>query len=245
MNRFLPPPQTFVAKDKTLAVVRSEIEKFAYDVLPKVIGTVMRESEQRCAALEAQIAELRTAMQEFRFVPWSEGKTFRAGNICSLGGALYACTADTEAKPAPDSNGWVLLMAKPRDGRDGRDAPAPPPPASPGGPRSVRTQRYGSFDRAYALTDNVGGVFVTETFASKKTKWGWTLGVGTEWAMWNNWSLKSEVLYAAFENDSNTFTSVLNGPPGRNFDHQDNVWISRIGLNYRFGDWGKGVRAAY
>jgi outer membrane immunogenic protein len=93
---------------------------------------------------------------------------------------------------------------------------------------------WGTFDRTHALTDNVGGVFVTETFSSRKTKWGWTLGVGTEWAAWDNWSIKSEFLYARFESDTVAFTSVLNGPPARNFDYQDNVWISRIGLNYRF-----------
>jgi outer membrane immunogenic protein len=80
----------------------------------------------------------------------------------------------------------------------------------------------------------------TETFTSNKSKWGWALGFGTEWAMWGNWSLQSEVLYARFEQDETSFTCVAAitcGPPGelKRFDHHDSVWVSKIGLNYRFG----------
>jgi len=46
--------------------------------------------------------------------------------------------------------------------------------------------------------------------------------------MWDNWSLKSEVLYAHFENDSVSYTTLLEGPRTSRFDHQDSVWISRI-----------------
>jgi outer membrane immunogenic protein len=89
---------------------------------------------------------------------------------------------------------------------------------------------------------------LTETFESNKNKWGWTLGVGTEWAMWGNWSLQSEVLFAKFEKDETSFTcsaAITCGPPGelKRFDHHDSVWISKIGLNYRFG--GPGVVAKY
>lgn len=71
-----------------------------------------------------------------------------------------------------------------------------------------------------------------------KNRLGWTAGVGTEWSFAPNWSLKSEVLYMRFEKDETTFTGVApignTGVPYR-FDSQDQVFISRIGVNYRFG----------
>ena len=71
------------------------------------------------------------------------------------------------------------------------------------------------------------------------------MGVGTEWAMWGNWSLQSEVLYARFEKDETSFTCAVfcGTPESKRFDHHDSVWISKIGLNYRFG--GAPVMAKY
>lgn len=74
---------------------------------------------------------------------------------------------------------------------------------------------------------------------SDRTRFGWAAGVGTEWAFAPNWSLKSEVLYMRFEKDDATFvgtgTGVGNlGVPYR-MEMQDQVVVSRIGVNYRFG----------
>jgi outer membrane immunogenic protein len=106
---------------------------------------------------------------------------------------------------------------------------------------------FADFKRSYSQIDlNTPG---TETFETRKSKWGWTLGVGTEWAMWGNWSLQSEVLYARFEKDEVSFTcaaAITCGPATpelKRFDHHDSVWISKIGLNYRFG--GPAVAARY
>jgi outer membrane immunogenic protein len=80
------------------------------------------------------------------------------------------------------------------------------------------------------------------SFSSSHTRWGWTAGVGTEWAISGNWSLKSEFLYMRFRDDDTSFGAVTVGAvnfgvPGRSysFNHNDEVWVSRIGLNYRFG----------
>jgi outer membrane immunogenic protein len=105
---------------------------------------------------------------------------------------------------------------------------------------------FANFRRSATQTDV--GLGVSEIFASNKTKWGWTLGVGTEWQVWGNWSIQSEVLYAHFEKDETTFLCVAAftcGAPGelKRFDHHDSVWVTKIGLNYRFG--GAPVRAAY
>ena len=102
---------------------------------------------------------------------------------------------------------------------------------------------YGHFNRTATQTDL--NTPASEIFSSSKTKWGWTMGVGTEWAMWGNWSLQSEVLYARFEKDETSFTCAVfcGTPESKRFDHHNSVWISKIGLNYRFG--GAPVMAKY
>jgi outer membrane immunogenic protein len=96
---------------------------------------------------------------------------------------------------------------------------------------------FGDFRRSWTLSENAGDT--VETFHYSRTRWGWTAGFGTEWAMWGNWSLKSEVLYARFEKDEETFTSAFfDEGDSKRFESHDSVWVTRIGLNYRFGDFG-------
>jgi outer membrane immunogenic protein len=71
--------------------------------------------------------------------------------------------------------------------------------------------------------------------ATSETKFGWTAGMGGEYAFANNWSAKLEYLYL----DIGT-TAVRMVDPGRPatfidyaFRHRDN--IVRVGLNYHFG----------
>ena len=94
---------------------------------------------------------------------------------------------------------------------------------------------WGYFERSYTQTDN--NTPVSESFSNSRTKWAWVAGFGSEWAAWGNWSIQSEVLYARFEKDEQTFTCAVfcGTPETKRFDHQDSVWISKIGLNYRFG----------
>jgi outer membrane immunogenic protein len=72
-----------------------------------------------------------------------------------------------------------------------------------------------------------------DSFEQSQTRWGWTAGFGAEWAFARNWSFKSEVLYANFTDRtySHTFPSFGNA----SFTDSDQVWVSRIGINYRFG----------
>lgn len=99
---------------------------------------------------------------------------------------------------------------------------------------------YANFDRSYTITED--NPLTTVAFNSSGTRWGWTAGVGSEWAFSGNWSLKSEFLYMRFVNNDVTHTGVtVNGVnfgvPGRAyaFNNQDEAWVTRIGLNYRFG----------
>jgi outer membrane immunogenic protein len=94
---------------------------------------------------------------------------------------------------------------------------------------------YANFDRTWSFFEDVSAT--TTNFASQKTLWGWTGGVGTEWAWTPNWSVKSEVLYMRFASDDTRVTGVA--PAGvtgvaYRLGSQDSVWITRIGLNYRW-----------
>jgi outer membrane immunogenic protein len=102
---------------------------------------------------------------------------------------------------------------------------------------------YANFRRNYAFFQD--GPAHTNVFSSDNTKLGWVAGAGAEWALPNNWTLKGEFLYMSFEGDRVTVAGDGNGigNAGVNYrlDSQESLWVSRIGLNYRFGgDAGKG-----
>jgi outer membrane immunogenic protein len=107
---------------------------------------------------------------------------------------------------------------------------------------------YANFDRSFTVFEDAPAT--TVAFNSSGTRWGWTAGLGSEWAFSSNWSLKSEVLYMRFTSHDTThigatINAVNFGVPGRAyaFNNQDEAWITRIGVNYRFG--GGGVLARY
>jgi outer membrane immunogenic protein len=99
---------------------------------------------------------------------------------------------------------------------------------------------YANFRRNYAYFQD--GPAHTNVFSSDNTKLGWAAGVGAEWALANNWTLRGEFLYMGFEQDRVTAAGdgIGIGAAGVSYrlDSQDSLWVSRIGLNYRFGDVG-------
>jgi outer membrane immunogenic protein len=102
---------------------------------------------------------------------------------------------------------------------------------------------YANFRRNYAYFQD--GPAHTNVFSSDNTKLGWAAGAGAEWALANNWTLRGEFLYMGFEQDRVTAAGdgIGIGAAGVSYrlDSQDSLWVSRIGLNYRFGgDAGKG-----
>ena len=93
----------------------------------------------------------------------------------------------------------------------------------------------------YVTGGIAGGHFKTDWINSfdgfavttKEWRWGWTAGFGTEWAWTPNVSLKSEVLYVDFV-DRDHRAAFADGF-AFNFKHSDLAWISRVGLNVKFG----------
>ncbi len=91
-------------------------------------------------------------------------------------------------------------------------------------------------------TDLNGGATPFDSHEFSEWRWGWVAGFGTEWAFAPSWTFKSEVLYANFADREQSFAFPGFGPA--TFTHSDAVWISRIGVNYRFGGYAPGPVAA-
>jgi outer membrane immunogenic protein len=76
---------------------------------------------------------------------------------------------------------------------------------------------------------------VVRTATFTDWRWGWTAGVGTEWAFGNNLSLKTEVLYVNLVDRDYQVGPWFGVNDRVRFSHSDSMWVSRVGLNYRFG----------
>lgn len=71
-------------------------------------------------------------------------------------------------------------------------------------------------------------------FHNHDVVWGWTGGVGTEFSLGCNFSLGAEVLYMQFDDRTHDH---LEDSVRFAFGHSDSVFLGRLALNYRFGDW--------
>jgi outer membrane immunogenic protein len=70
----------------------------------------------------------------------------------------------------------------------------------------------------------------TSSFSFSDTRWGWTAGVGSEWALRKNVTFKSEIVYMNF--GDNHYAFIDDDP--FNFSTQDSMWVGRAGVNVRF-----------
>ncbi len=65
--------------------------------------------------------------------------------------------------------------------------------------------------------------------SESKTRLGWTLGAGVEYALWSNWTTKLEYLYADLGKSTCSTTAC-----GVDTEVSFKTSIVRVGLNYRF-----------
>jgi outer membrane immunogenic protein len=96
-----------------------------------------------------------------------------------------------------------------------------------------------------------GGAWMSDTYhqflngairaTESQTFNGWTVGGGVEYLISRNWSWFAEYNYADFgRSKTSCFTGACN------FQQQQHLSTVLVGINYRFGDWGKGpVSAKY
>ncbi|MBR1285656.1 porin family protein [Bradyrhizobium sp. AUGA SZCCT0177] len=92
----------------------------------------------------------------------------------------------------------------------------------------------------YLFTDTFAAA--NESASISSTRYGWTAGVGGEYALMNGWSIKAEYLYVDLGRASTTSNnlSVFAGAtplPLQTFTHTVNLTsnIGRVGINYKFG----------
>ena len=63
--------------------------------------------------------------------------------------------------------------------------------------------------------------------------WGWAAGFGAEWRWSDRVSLRSETLYIeTLDRNYSAFVPFLGG--SRNFTDSNQIWLSRVALNYKF-----------
>ena len=93
---------------------------------------------------------------------------------------------------------------------------------------------YANLSHTFTVTDD-GSTPPLERFSADRGRWGGVIGVGTEWAWSPNWSIKSEFLYYRFQQETTSGISPNGSPDPVHFDNNDSMWVSRIGLNYRWG----------
>jgi len=74
-------------------------------------------------------------------------------------------------------------------------------------------------------------------FSASVDDWrpGWVAGFGSEWAWSDRWTLRSEFLYIGTPDRGYSRTTVGTAERSAFFNQHDSIFISRIGLTYRFG----------
>jgi outer membrane immunogenic protein len=87
---------------------------------------------------------------------------------------------------------------------------------------------------------NINGAFVGCSTAGSADRWGWTAGVGVEWAFATNWSAMIEYDHYGFDTKTIQMNVINNSfavtPANLNVRHD--IDTVKVGINYRF--WSPG-----
>ena len=72
---------------------------------------------------------------------------------------------------------------------------------------------------------------------NKETRWGWMVGVGAEYALWDAWSIKAEYNHLDFGTRRETLAPLpaCVGCTAFDYDVRQTIDLVKVGLNYRFG----------
>ena len=73
-------------------------------------------------------------------------------------------------------------------------------------------------------------------------KWGWTVGTGLEFGLWDHWSGKVEYDFMQFGSRTFSFSTDAHNffeePLNVSTQLKEQIHVVKIGLNYRWGAWG-------
>ena len=79
---------------------------------------------------------------------------------------------------------------------------------------------------------------VSTSVSNSSTNWGWTAGVGLEYAFWGGLSGRVEYDYIGLTNMNITVPSTSATLPGDTFTGSNrSIQMITVGLNYKFGGW--------
>ncbi len=87
---------------------------------------------------------------------------------------------------------------------------------------------YGKVKSSYSLTDGVDEIGES----ASKTKAGWTVGAGAEYALNNHWTVKGEYLYTDL--GKRTLVDYTAGDLNLNLKNDVTFHTIRVGVNYKF-----------
>ena len=79
---------------------------------------------------------------------------------------------------------------------------------------------------------NVADALGTYNFDGVETRLGWTAGVGVEWALWDDWSVKLEYDYYGFGSRNVTFIEQSGAFPSGPENIKQNIQVIKLGLNF-------------
>ena len=84
---------------------------------------------------------------------------------------------------------------------------------------------------------NVADAFTTYNFDGVETRLGWTAGVGVEWALWDDWSVKLEYDYYDFGTRNVTFIEENGAFPSGPENIKQTIQAIKLGLNFHVSAW--------
>ncbi len=91
---------------------------------------------------------------------------------------------------------------------------------------------------AFANIEHRGADTITGnavTFNSSDTRFGWVVGAGTEYALTDRITWRSEATYTRFEDKDFNLNLNFGGPPlALKLNAQDELWMVRTGINFKF-----------
>jgi outer membrane immunogenic protein len=85
----------------------------------------------------------------------------------------------------------------------------------------------------YNIADAAG----TYNFDGVETRLGWTAGVGVEWALWDDWSVKLEYDYYGFGTRNVTFIEQSAAFPSGPENIKQTIQTIELGLNFHVSAW--------
>ena len=89
----------------------------------------------------------------------------------------------------------------------------------------------------YSISNLTCAFFTTCNLTGSTDRFGWTAGVGVEWAFAPNWSALVEYNHYGFGNKTISFTDPA-VPVTQQFNVKQQIDVVKVGINYRFGGPG-------